>query len=189
MLVPAPTGASHPYRYDESRSRRRRLHVLHVGKFYPPVRGGMETHLQAVCVGLLDHVDVRVLVANTRPATSVDHLDDLTVTRCASLGTLAGTSLCPTMAQQIRQSSAEIVHLHHPNPTAALAYLASGHPGPLVVSYHSDIIRQRRLAVMIAPLINGMLDRASAIVERVGGYAHATLSRGTKIEHHHKDAH
>jgi rhamnosyl/mannosyltransferase len=163
-LVPAPTGASHPYHYDERRSRRRRLHVLHVGKFYPPVRGGMETHLQAVCVGLLDHVDVRVLVANTRPATSVDHLDDLTVTRCASLGTLAGTSLCPTMAHQIRRSSAEIVHLHHPNPTAALAYLASGHPGPLVVSYHSDIIRQRRLAAMIAPLINGMLDRASAIV-------------------------
>ncbi len=166
LPAPAPAPTARPALGGEVRilRPRRRLQVLHVGKFYPPVRGGMETHLQALCVGLRDHVDVRVLVANTGPTTSVDHVDDLTVTRSASLGTLAGTSLCPTMAHAIRRSDADIVHLHHPNPTAALAYLASGHPGPLVVSYHSDIVRQRRLAAMIAPLITGMLDRATAIL-------------------------
>jgi rhamnosyl/mannosyltransferase len=147
-----------------ARPRHRRLKVLHVGKFYPPVHGGMETHLQAICVGLRQYVDVRVLVANTGRTTTVDRVDDLTVTRSASLGTLAGTSVCPTMVSAIRRSDADVVHIHHPNPTAALAYLASGHRGPLVVTYHSDIIRQRRLAAMIAPLINGMLGRAAAIV-------------------------
>jgi glycosyltransferase involved in cell wall biosynthesis len=164
QLVPAPTRAHHSHATAWSHSPRPQMRVLQVGKFYPPVRGGMETHLQALCVGLRDHVDVRVLVANTRSTTSVDHVDDLIVTRCASLGALAGTSLCPTMVHQIHQSHSRIVHLHHPNPTAALAYLISGHPGPLVVSYHSDIVRQRRLAAMIAPLITAMLERASAIV-------------------------
>jgi glycosyltransferase involved in cell wall biosynthesis len=149
---------------EESHSRSHRLRVLHVGKFYPPVRGGMETHLQTICVGLQEYVDVCILVANTRLATSVERMDDLTVIRSASLGTLAGTPLCPSMTHAIRQSGAEIVHLHHPNPTAALAYLASGHAGPLVVTYHSDIVRQRKLAAMIAPLIHRMLARASAIV-------------------------
>lgn len=149
---------------DGSHSHDRRLRVLHVGKFYPPVRGGMETHLHALCVGLREHVDVRVLVANTRLATTVERMDGVTVTRSASFGSLAGTSLCPVMARAIRESDADIVHLHHPNPTAALAYLASGHSGPLVVTYHSDIVRQRVLGAMISPLTHRMLARASAIV-------------------------
>jgi glycosyltransferase involved in cell wall biosynthesis len=146
------------------RSRRRRLRVLHVGKYYPPVRGGMETHLQALCTGLSEYVDVRVLVAGTQRRTTVERTGRVTVTRSGSLGALAGTPVCPSMWRAIRASDADIVHLHHPNPTAALAYLASGHRGPLVVTYHSDIVRQRLLGAMIAPLVHRLLARASAIV-------------------------
>ena len=42
----------------------RRLRVLHVGKFYPPYHGGMETHLQTLCHELAAEVDVQVLVSN-----------------------------------------------------------------------------------------------------------------------------
>ena len=41
-----------------------RLRILHLGKFYPPVRGGMETVLQTLCRGEQRAVQTRALVMN-----------------------------------------------------------------------------------------------------------------------------
>ena len=38
--------------------------VLHLGKFYPPAKGGMETILRLICLETANHVQNRVLVAN-----------------------------------------------------------------------------------------------------------------------------
>ena len=40
------------------------MRVLHVGKFYPPVRGGMETVLGALCEGTARRWQVRAVVAH-----------------------------------------------------------------------------------------------------------------------------
>ena len=40
--------------------------VLHVGKFYPPYPGGMESHLQTLCEELSKSIEVEVLVASDR---------------------------------------------------------------------------------------------------------------------------
>ncbi len=66
--------------------------------------------------------------------------------------------------REIRRSDADIVHIHLPNPTAVLAYLASGHRGRLVVTYHSDTVRQKVLGPLFAPFLHTALRRASAII-------------------------
>lgn len=45
-----------------------------------------------------------------------------------------------------------------------LAYLVSGHRGPLIVTYHSDIVRQRFLGAAFQPIQNLLLNRADAII-------------------------
>jgi rhamnosyl/mannosyltransferase len=74
------------------------------------------------------------------------------------------------MVRGIRESGADIVHLHLPNPAAVLAYLASGHRGRLVVSYHSDVVRQRFLAAAFEPFLQWLLRRAEAIIVATPNY-------------------
>lgn len=62
------------------------------------------------------------------------------------------------------EEPADIVHLHLPNPSAVMAYLASGHRGVLICTYHSDTIRQKYLGQAFQPILMRALRRASAIV-------------------------
>ena len=43
-----------------------RLKILHVGKFYPPHPGGIESHLKTLCEELSNSAEVEVLVAGDR---------------------------------------------------------------------------------------------------------------------------
>ena len=147
-----------------SMSRRRPWKVLHLGKFYPPHMGGIETHLQALCAELTKNLDLRVVVASDDRKHRDELVNGVPVSRVATRMTLAATPLCPGMVRQIRNFQADIVHLHLPNPMAVMAYLASGHRGRLVVTYHSDTVRQKILGALFEPFLDQCLGRAQAII-------------------------
>jgi len=138
--------------------------VVHVGKFYPPHFGGIESHLRALCVELRKSIDVNVVVASDDRRASEETMEGVSVTRVPTWLTLASTPFCPGMIGKIRASATDVVHVHVPNPTATLAYLASGHRGRLVVTYHSDTVRQRLLGLMFEPFLHALLRKSSAII-------------------------
>jgi len=156
-----------------------RARVLQIGKFYPPVRGGMETHLQALCRALSATVDLDVIVGHTGSRTLRDFDGEIPIHRIGTVATVASASICPGMVSAIRNTPADIVHLHSPNPTAVFSYLASGHRGRLVVTHHSDIIRQRLLKFAYEPWLRRLMSRADAIVSFSPNYisSSAVLSR------------
>ena len=142
----------------------RRLRVLHVGKYYPPHPGGMESHLEALCQELKPFVDVEVLVASDGSRTLEEVIGGIKVTRLSTPLNFQAAPVCPQLVRKIRDSGADVVHLHWPNPTAVLAYLASRHQGHLVFTYHSDIVRQRILSRAFWPFLRHALKRAGAII-------------------------
>lgn len=144
--------------------RAARLRVLHVGKYYPPYRGGMESHLEILSNELNRLVDLEVIVANTSWRTANEIVDGVKVTRVGKLFDLQSAPICPDLVRKIRAAKADIVHIHWPNPAAVLAYLASRHRGRLVITYHSDVVRQRMLAAAFTPLLRATLKRADAII-------------------------
>lgn len=141
-----------------------RLSVVHVGKYYPPYRGGMETHLQGLSDELNGIVDLKVIVANAGRRTVEEVVEGVAVTRVGKLFDFKSAPVCPDLVRKLRAVKADIIHIHWPHPTAVLAYLASGHQGRLVFTYHSDIVRQKTLAVAFTPILRYALSKAAAII-------------------------
>jgi len=148
----------------------RRLQVLQVGKFYPPHMGGIETHLQDLCRELQKSVDVRVIVASDGHSGIEETVAGVPVSRVPTWLTLASTPLCPEMVARIRAYRGDVLHLHVPNPVAVLAYLASGYRGPVVATYHSDMVRQKILGPLFEPLLHAALRRSAAIITTSPNY-------------------
>jgi rhamnosyl/mannosyltransferase len=150
------------------------IRVLQIGKFYPPHPGGMETHLEQLSTQLRQFMDVRVLVSNNDSRSITERRNGVLVHRAGTLARFANTSISPGLVAAIRQSPAEIVHIHWPNPTAVLSYLASGHKGRLVMTYHSDIIKQRIPALLFDPILKAVLSRCAAVIATSPQYISAS---------------
>src|SRR5271155_1933652 len=86
----------------------RALRVLHVGKFYPPHMGGIETHLQSLCTELRTSLDLRVIVSSDDRSASEASPDGFPVYRVPTLFSFASTPVCPGMVARIRQFDSEI---------------------------------------------------------------------------------
>jgi glycosyltransferase involved in cell wall biosynthesis len=144
-----------------------------VGKYYPPECGGIESHLRLLSEELGKSADVRVLAAQ---GPYQKHLQEsaIEVLRFRPLITFAGAPICPGMVPKIAFSDADVVHLHLPNPGAILAYLASGYRGRLVASWHSDVVRQKTLLGLFAPIQHLFLSLCDAVV--VSGQEHLDTS-------------
>lgn len=145
-------------------SRHEPIQVLQIGKFYPPHMGGIETHLHVLCTELKKFVDLRVVVANDARWGTESVIDGIYVRRLATLFYVNSTPLCWRMVHEIRNTRADIVHIHLPNPVALISYLLSGHRKRLVLTWHSDILRQRFLRKALLPFEIQALKRCAACV-------------------------
>lgn len=148
------------------------LRVIHFGKFYPPHRGGMETVLATLCRGLVRAgADCQVVVSGHDGDPRVKKDAGVRIRRMRSFGTFSSLSLCPEALWALRGLEVDIINLHHPNPLADVSCLVSRPRARLVVTYHSDIVRQRRLGKLYWPLLHSTLARADAIVATSSEYA------------------
>ena len=140
------------------------MRVLHVGKFYPPVRGGMERVLQLLAEGERGRVDTRVLAANSCPRTVEEIYRGVAVTRVARFGAVGTVALAPAFPLRLAESRADVIVIHEPNPLALLSYWLTRPAGRLVVWFHSQVIPHRWFYPLYGPLLRWGLRRADAIV-------------------------
>lgn len=113
--------------------------VLHVGKFFPPVRGGMENHLHHLVKRLRNDVDVRVIVSNTAGGRVEETVDGVPVVRLPLAFTAGGMPISPGLVEELRRANADIIHFHVPNPGAQIACLISRPRAKLVATHQHDV--------------------------------------------------
>ena len=88
------------------------------------------------------------------------------VTKVPQIGRYASASLNMNFSYWINKlgEKSDILHFHFPNPTAEISYLISGLRRKVVVTYHSDIIRQARLLRIYSPFLKQFLKKADDII-------------------------
>jgi rhamnosyl/mannosyltransferase len=154
------------------------MRVLYVYKDYYPVRGGIEHHVQLLAEGLSQRgVEVRVLVTNTGRSTVQEMINGVEVTKTGRLIQISSApislSMYPHLARLGRE--ADITHLHFPYPPAEVGQLFVGRGRPFVLTYHSDIVRQKVLGFLYRPFLGQVLRKASLIT--LSNPAYIRLSR------------
>jgi rhamnosyl/mannosyltransferase len=141
------------------------VNVLHLGKFYPPAKGGMEAIVQLICRGTENHVHNRVLVANDRFRRVEDRDGEVDVVRLPAIARIGAVAVCPGFPAQLAREDADLIVLHEPNPIALVAYFLARPSGQLIVWYHSDVIRPSwRFRLFYRPFLAFALRSATRIV-------------------------
>jgi rhamnosyl/mannosyltransferase len=145
------------------------MRIVQVGKYYPPYRGGIESFLHLLSEQLAFHGhEVEVVVSGTKLATVRRHENGVTIVEAGRVASVHSLPVSPTYCWRVYRSLPGIMNLHAPNPLADLAgWLSSvltGGKSPLVVTYHSDVVRQKLAGRLLQPLLKAVLRRAARIV-------------------------
>ncbi len=147
------------------------LRILHIYKDYFPVLGGIENHVKvlAEAQAARGH-DVTTLVANPGRRTVVETANGVRLVKAGRWGTLASTPISPALFCWVARLEADVAHLHFPHPPGEVAHLLFGRTKRTVITYHSDIVRQRTLRTVYHPVLRYVLKRADRLIATSATY-------------------
>lgn len=160
------------------------MKILHIGKFYP-IRGGVEKVMLDITAGLSARgIDCDMLCASASGGPRTVRLNPHgSIFAVRTLRKMYATMISPAMIWRLRRIADryDIIHIHHPDPMAALALRLSGFRGKVVLHWHSDILRQKKLLRLFRPLQDWLIARADTIVGTSPAYiAHSPWLTGVQ---------
>ncbi len=142
------------------------MRVLHIYKDYAPVMGGIENHIAELAKAQrAQGIDARVLVTNTGPQTVESTIDGVPVVKTGRQLNISSApiSLAFYAALQRMEQGIDITHAHLPYPPGELGHMLLGRSRGLVLSYHSDIVRQKMLGTIYSPFLRILLRQSDRI--------------------------
>jgi rhamnosyl/mannosyltransferase len=94
------------------------------------------------------------------------------VHRCKADFTLASTPFSSKVIMRFLKLAKrfDIIHLHFPYPYADFVYLLSRLKKPVVITYHSDIVKQKYFLKLYRPLKHNVMAKAARIVATSPNY-------------------
>jgi glycosyltransferase involved in cell wall biosynthesis len=141
------------------------MNILHLYKDYDPIIGGIENHIRMLAEAQARRGHrVTVLVTSPTNRTTIRREKGVLVIRASRFAHVASTPLSLSLPLILSRLKRDIAHLHFPYPWGELATLAASHIPRVVVTYHSDIVRQGAILPFYRPFMHRILQRAAAII-------------------------
>lgn len=152
----------------------RPMRILHVYRtYFPDTQGGLEETIRQACIGsTAAGAECRVFVLSPRPADAPLALREAEVYQVRRHFEVASCGIGLTAQRHFNKlfGWADIVHYHFPWPFMDVLHWRQSMKRPTVVTYHSDIVRQRQLGRLYAPLRDRFLDDVDVLVATSPNY-------------------
>jgi rhamnosyl/mannosyltransferase len=150
------------------------MRILHFYKtYYPDSVGGIEQVIRQMCVGT-GRLGVSNQVLSLSRETNLEpfEFEGHMVHRVPNNFELASNAVSVQAIGQLARMArdADVVHYHFPWPFMDLAHFLARVNKPSVVTYHSDIVRQKALLRLYQPLQHRFLQSVDAIVATSPNY-------------------
>lgn len=157
--------------------------ILHIGKFHPPYRGGMETYLADLLrQQRASGMDARALVHGTPLPDDPPWLTRLKV-QIHMIFTPIALGFPWAIVRHLRSFRPDVLHLHMPNVAVFwLLLIPAARRVPWVVHWHSDVVvsdQQRTLALayrLYRPFETGILAQARYVIATSPPYLQASAT-------------
>lgn len=149
------------------------MKILHIYKDYYPVVGGIENHVRVLAeAGVAHGHDVTVLVTSRNRHTRRETLNGVKLIKTSRWANISSTPISPAMFWEAQRlgHTADVIHLHFPYPLGELARLFSDSCAKTIITYHSDIVRQKMLRAVYQPFLWRILRQADRIIATSGRY-------------------
>lgn len=150
------------------------LKVLHFYKtYYPDSFGGIEQVIfQLSEAGVCHQIESTTLSLSTRGDIDNARVGVHPAYYAATNFEVASTPFSVSAIRKFKDlvAQADIVHYHFPYPYMDLVHFIVGVKKPTVVSYHSDIVKQKLALKMYSPLMNKFLSSVDCIVAASPNY-------------------
>lgn len=144
------------------------MKILHLSKFYKPYSGGIEQVVADICDGCnSDGIESAVLCVNHENNDEIYFVNGVKVYSYKSNLHFASADISIGYVNGLRKiiDDFDILHIHLPNPLANLAaFVANEKNKKIILHWHSDIVKQKKLKVLYKPLQTWLLNRADAII-------------------------
>ncbi len=151
----------------------KKLKVLHIYKCaYPTSIGGIETFIHNLCKkGSSFNIENTVLAFNKKKK-STKYIDNYKVIEVYENFSIFSTSFSFNAFFKFRElaKKADLIHYHFPYPFSDILHFSSFIKKPTVVTYHSDIIRQKNLLILYKFLMYRFLNSVDHIVTTSANY-------------------
>ena len=150
------------------------MRVLHFYKtYFPDSVGGVEQVIRQMCVGTgrLGITNQVLSLSRDRRLEPFDY-EGHTVHRAPLNFELASNAVSVQAIGKLARMAAEadVVHYHFPWPFMDMAHFLARIDKPTVVTYHSDIVRQKALLKLYQPLKHRFLESVDTIVATSPNY-------------------
>jgi glycosyltransferase involved in cell wall biosynthesis len=154
------------------------MRILHItSTFMPDSKGGIEELVRQICINTKAYgVESRILTLSRDPIPKVITIDGIEIFRVKKNFEISSCGFSISAFKKYKElvEWADVVNYHFPWPFQDFLYFLSGSKVKSIVTYHSDIVRQRKLKVIYNPIMKSFLGRVDKIIATSENYVESS---------------